>query len=340
MLYYNYHKETGGEAMNSKELKKLEQKYFKVKLNRLIDEQMILDEECHREVISSLNDMLIDLSDSRFIGFTNKPVMRGILLDIFPEMFFLQPDFGSEIYVCLLSYYDFLYTEKRLNKEEYVEMLLFFQMNMYAFFKKLAKASESMEADFSEVLEDFTINPGVSQSSAPKTKSKNNVIQMPGATRQQAVPKQYLQFRIDIEGFKPFIWRRVVVPNTITFETFHLVIQNLFEWENNHLHLFQTSVGGIGNLDSEAIKPSEKVLLSSVPMNSLSDMAYVYDFGEDWFHEIVLEKIIEEKEWTNSQEIYCVKAINDAPLDDSRMSGRMGHSTLKEINQRLASLKV
>lgn len=322
--------------MNGKDLSKIEQKYFKMKLNRLIDEQMILDEECHREVISGLNDMLRDFSDGNSIDFTKKSVMKGIVLDIFPEMFFLQPDFGSEIYVSLLSYYDFLYTEKILSKDDYLDMLLFFQQNMYPFFKKLAKAAENTETDLSEIIEDLFISEGLT--ATPKLVPKNNVIQMPGLQK-QAQGKRLFQFRIDLEGFSPLVWRRVVVPSDISFATFHRIIQALFEWENCHLHLFQTKSGAFGNLESDSVEESTQAKLGELPLETLEKMTYIYDFGEDWYHKIVLEKVHSEGAVNYPQPIYCVKTINDAPLEDSRGTGEMGHSTLKEINGRLSSIK-
>ena len=38
------------------------------------------------------------------------------------------------------------------------------------------------------------------------------------------------QFRIDLRGVKPPIWRRVQVPDNYTFEALHVVIQDLMDW--------------------------------------------------------------------------------------------------------------
>ena len=48
-----------------------------------------------------------------------------------------------------------------------------------------------------------------------------------------------LQFKIQIcEITKPPVWRRVIVPETFTFERFHYVIQAVFGWDNSHLYEF------------------------------------------------------------------------------------------------------
>lgn len=315
--------------MNSRESKKLETKYFKMKLNKVIDEHMILDEECHRDVISSLNELIRDMSNSSFIDYSNKPVMKSIMLDIFPDLFFLQSEFGSEIYVCLLSYYEFLYSENVLTKEEYSDMLLFFQVNMFPFFKKLALAADDTDANFSGVIEELFLSRGANQGESKK-KLANNVIQMPGGYVGKVVHKpRLLQFRIDLEGFKPPVWRRVKVPETITFEMFHQVIQSLFEWEDWHLHSFKTKIGDINN---------EGKRLNSLPEEALEKMTYLYDFGDDWSHKIVLEDIFESQS-DGGMVAHCLKAVNDAPMEDSGMTGERGHSSLEEINKRLAKLE-
>ena len=49
-----------------------------------------------------------------------------------------------------------------------------------------------------------------------------------------------LQVRIELRGTKPKVWRRVLVPQTITLLKLHLVIQAAFGWGHSHLHEFIT----------------------------------------------------------------------------------------------------
>lgn len=175
--------------MNSKKLKLLERKYFSLKLNQLISEEMVLENDYHQEVISFLNNCLIQANESGFVGFTNKAVIKTILLDKFPFQFFFQSDVGSQIYVSLLSYYDFLYTEKLLTKEEYVEMLLFFQGNMYPFFQKLAWVSQSLDDEFPEVFEELNLDENDPLNPA-KRASKNNVIKLSEVSQLHPNPKE------------------------------------------------------------------------------------------------------------------------------------------------------
>ena len=47
-----------------------------------------------------------------------------------------------------------------------------------------------------------------------------------------------LQVRVELRGMKPKVWRRVLVPQTITLLKLHLVIQAAFGWGHSHLHEF------------------------------------------------------------------------------------------------------
>src|SRR5438874_9232485 len=111
------------------------------------------------------------------------------------------------------------------------------------------------------------------------------------------------QFKLQLKHITdPVVWRRVVVPEQFTFYKFHLVIQKAFGWEN--YHLFQFSPKGyssqpiIGIPNPEAmheILDSRKIKLHEIFTQPKQKFAYIYDFGDDWFHNILLEKITEEK---------------------------------------------
>ena len=45
--------------------------------------------------------------------------------------------------------------------------------------------------------------------------------------------------KIVIEDTHPPVWRRVVVPEHISFYDLHQVIQTVFEWEDAHMHIFE-----------------------------------------------------------------------------------------------------
>ena len=47
--------------------------------------------------------------------------------------------------------------------------------------------------------------------------------------------------KITLKDTKPPVWRKVMLPEHITFEELHHVIQMLFGWKDYHLHAFTFS---------------------------------------------------------------------------------------------------
>ena len=98
--------------------------------------------------------------------------------------------------------------------------------------------------------------------------------------------------KIVIEDTHPPVWRRVMVPDRITFEELHAIIQVLFGWENEHLHDFEIPSDRIiiGNEDDlwRADYDERKTLVDSFFRN-YKWIRYTYDFGDDWRHKINIE---------------------------------------------------
>lgn len=139
------------------------------------------------------------------------------------------------------------------------------------------------------------------------------------------------QFRIQIENItKPPVWRKVLVPETFTFQRFHLVIQDAFGWENGHLYQF--SPGGYGSEPTialpsednwEPVTDSTETKLKDIFSREGQTYIYVYDFGDDWIHKITLEKITDEKSLVAS----CIEGKGACPPEDC--GGPWGYEDLK-----------
>lgn len=101
--------------------------------------------------------------------------------------------------------------------------------------------------------------------------------------------------KIVLEDTHPPVWRRVIIPERISFYELHLVIQCLFGWEDCHLHGFSI--------------PSERIFIDEEESSGFWDahypetttpvdhffpdykwIRYTYDFGDDWRHKIIFEK--------------------------------------------------
>ena len=129
-----------------------------------------------------------------------------------------------------------------------------------------------------------------------------------------------LQFKITLNGVKPAIWRRVLVPGDFTLERFHSVIQAAMGWDDAHLHEFLI-LGlryGVPDPDSWLGGPEcvneKKVYIFDV-FGAVGDKAeYTYDFGDTWEHSIKVEKVLAPEPDMNYP--VCTAGKRNGPPED------------------------
>ncbi len=103
--------------------------------------------------------------------------------------------------------------------------------------------------------------------------------------------------KASLHGAKPPVWRRLELPSDLTLDMVHEVLQVAFAWHGYHLHQFETACGVFGGPDDDADWGFEEVgdecavALAQVAVGEKAKIVYVYDFGDDWRHDIVAEKI-------------------------------------------------
>ena len=102
------------------------------------------------------------------------------------------------------------------------------------------------------------------------------------------------RLKITLADAKPAIWRRIEVPDC-TLGELHEVIQVVMGWDDSHLHQFIVGKTYYGqatpdDLDLE-VEDEDGIRISQVfPDKKKARIAYEYDFGDSWLHDIVLEK--------------------------------------------------
>jgi len=95
-----------------------------------------------------------------------------------------------------------------------------------------------------------------------------------------------------LRGAKPPIWRRLEVPSQITLARLHQVIQSAFGWHGCHLWVFETPAGEYRQPDSElGHADAPTVTLDAVAPGAGDRIRYVYDFGDDWRHDVTVEAV-------------------------------------------------
>lgn len=139
------------------------------------------------------------------------------------------------------------------------------------------------------------------------------------------------QLKISLRGVsKPRVWRRVAVPADITLDLLHEVIIGAMGWHGGHLHVFSTGWEEYGKLDPElglahADEAAVRLLeLLSAPGDKLR---YTYDFGDDWVHDILLEKVL--RETPENTYPHCMAGKGRRPPEDC--GGVWGYADLKDI---------
>jgi hypothetical protein len=109
-----------------------------------------------------------------------------------------------------------------------------------------------------------------------------------------AGPAPVYQLKVGLKGAKPPIWRRLEVPADVSLDRLHRIIQVAFGWDGSHLHVFETPYGDFGIDDPElGHRPADEVTLAQVLPGERAKITYVYDFGDDWRHEILVEKALD-----------------------------------------------
>jgi len=132
------------------------------------------------------------------------------------------------------------------------------------------------------------------------------------------------QIKISIMYIKPTIWRRLRIPGKITFSQLHQIIQAAFGWLDYHLYKFQMGNTILtvpddfyapGELYGEEIEEldSEKVLIGQF-FDSHDRCEYEYDFGDSWFHEIIIEKRLKDNNKNKIPE--CLGGARARPPED------------------------
>lgn len=126
------------------------------------------------------------------------------------------------------------------------------------------------------------------------------------------------QLKVALRGSRPPIWRRIQVPSTITLAQLHQVIQTSMGWYNCHLHEFeiqgQTYGQPMPEYDEFGIKDEGRIRLDKVISGEKFKFSYIYDMGDGWDHQILVEKILPPDPEVSYP--LCVKGKRACPPED------------------------
>ncbi|MEU0157077.1 plasmid pRiA4b ORF-3 family protein [Micromonospora fulviviridis] len=151
---------------------------------------------------------------------------------------------------------------------------------------------------------------------------------LPAKRKKTAGPPPVYQLKVSLRGAKPPVWRRLVVPGDISLARLHATIGAAFGWHGGHMHVFETAYGDFGRADRElGHREDGSVTLEQVAPEVKDKFRYTYDFGDDWVHDILVEKVLAPDPSTDHPR--CTGGKRAAPPDDC--GGIWGYQELVEV---------
>jgi hypothetical protein len=146
----------------------------------------------------------------------------------------------------------------------------------------------------------------------------------------KATPLIY-ELKIVLTGIDPPIWRRIQVPSTLLLCCLHDALQAVMGWTDSHLHQFEKDGKYWGDPGSDEygdlkLIDESKAAVGKVLKAEGHALVYVYDFGDNWRHQVVLEKIIPSELPTKP---VCLAGARRCPPED--VGGAHGYQELLEV---------
>ena len=105
------------------------------------------------------------------------------------------------------------------------------------------------------------------------------------------------RIRIELQGIEPRIWRRIDVPCSSTLMNLHDLIQVTMGWDGTHLFEFNVGDKVYGQpfpdvgFEERRVYKAKSIRLQTLLDRGFDRFLYIYDFGDDWRHDVIVEDI-------------------------------------------------
>lgn len=136
--------------------------------------------------------------------------------------------------------------------------------------------------------------------------------------------------KVELLDASPPIWRRLDLRSDLMLPRLHLILQEAMGWTNSHLHEFVHS-NSCQDLDAEHFASMDfadagergeldeaDVRLDELVHGAGDKFLYWYDFGDDWWHRVTVEKVLEDDDdnVTNIPDAAVVAGRRACPPED------------------------
>jgi len=138
------------------------------------------------------------------------------------------------------------------------------------------------------------------------------------------------QLKITLKRISPAIWRRIEVSSEVKLDHLAQIILRVMGWHGGHLMSFE-----IGReeyqLDQESVRELGGVLMSKSRLDKCLRIPkqkglFTYDFGDDWEHDVLLEKILDPEPGVTYPR--CTAGKRNCPPEDC--GGHWGYADILE----------
>jgi hypothetical protein len=137
--------------------------------------------------------------------------------------------------------------------------------------------------------------------------------------------------RITLEEVEPPVWRRLQVAGSVTLEGLHTIIQKAMGWHDAHLHEFEVGDRRYGQPEPDEprykVEPEWKLSLRAAAPAEGARFRYVYDLGDGWRHEVLVEAI--QTQAGPLKYPVCLAGERACPHEDS--GGPPGYANLLDV---------
>lgn len=140
-----------------------------------------------------------------------------------------------------------------------------------------------------------------------------------------------------LEEIEPPIWRRVRVPDHCTLQQCHRILQLVFGWVDYHPYEFELGDrrfslpdadpdyedGSAERLDTGVVR------LRDLSLKVGSRLRYLYDFGDAWEHELVVEQVVAGTADPQDSHLALLDGARAGPPEDA--GGVSGYECMLEV---------
>jgi hypothetical protein len=108
-------------------------------------------------------------------------------------------------------------------------------------------------------------------------------------------PVSIHQLKVTLTQIRPPVWRRLQVASSINLRRLHDVLQATMGWTQSHLYEFEIGGSTFGEPSPEIdfpVRSAKATPLRRVAPDAGTTFSYLYDFGDSWQHQVVVEQVL------------------------------------------------